>query len=404
MAYPVLEVEDARDLFGFYYEHRDPSALLRFYRGRLSLVPNLVGYLAFFLPTAVVPYVFVVIPLLISSAAFACFSAAGFRALVSSDLTRAAICLVLAAAPMGNALLIGNTMYSMWGLFLLLALLSVVPLPVGKAALALRGTVMSLMVCSHPASVVLLPLWIASAWRDRSKQALVFYAALVAVTLAYLTWGVRSDVLAQPNPFETLRATVSLVVERVAAVALVGAQWAKIASRDSLGTVLLWGSIVPPILVLFGVAAAPHKPTRDQVFQLLAIAYLIVSVTAIVWFTRDAGEDEIGKRVQYFWIQRELFILLVLSGAFLAAQLREKLLSSGRIALSALLIVGWLGYLNYFDGWRYDVRRTSGYQVQKFIADVVAQEKRFGDRSRVRSRLNRGVFSIKLGERDRSKD
>jgi len=397
LLHPVLEVEDASHLFGFYYLQRDPSTLLRFYFGRISLVPNLVGYLAFFLPTAVVPYVFALFPLLISSATFACFSATRFRSLVSSDVARASICLVLVAAPMGNALLIGNTMFSMWSLLLLLALLSLPPLSGGRAALVLRGAAMSLMACSHPASVVLLPLWIASAIRERSRQALVFYAVLVTVTLGYLSWGVRPGALAMPDLFEALGATALLVVERVAGVALAGVQWAKLASRSGLGTGLLWSSSILPILLLVGVASAPRKPTRDQVFQLLALVYLIVAFTATVWFAREAGRDEIGRRLQYFWIQRELFILLVLSSAFLCAQLRDRLFSPKRLALISLLLAGWLGHLNYWDSWRYEVRRTAGYQVEKFIADIVAQEKRLGDRSQVRSRLDRGVFSITFG-------
>ena len=48
---PPLSYEDGRDFFAFFYNHREPAAILRFYAGYVSLIPNLVGYLVLALPT-----------------------------------------------------------------------------------------------------------------------------------------------------------------------------------------------------------------------------------------------------------------------------------------------------------------------------------------------------------------
>ena len=406
---PVLMVEDARFLFGFYYQHRDPASIFRFYFGYVSLVPNLVGYLAFFLPTPFVPHLFVLFPLLASSAAFSCFFASGFRSLVPSDAARFAICLVLAAAPLGDALLIGNTMYSIWSLLLLLSLCSLLPLragaSVGAGWLVLRGFVMSLMACSHPAAILLLPIWLASALRERSRRAFFFYGGLIAVMLAYFVWGVRPGELAMPNPIDALAATAVLVAERVAGVALLGVEGGRVASRSALGVALLWTSLVALALLLWGWLSGLQKRTAQQSFQLIAVAYLIVALTGLAWLTREAGSHEIGDRLRYFWLQRELYLVLFFSAAtaFSCARSSGWLSARGSRAVVVLLLVGWLGCLNYFDNWRYQVRRTAGYQVESFIADVVRQEAIHGDRSQISARLDRGPFSIALGDEARRK-
>lgn len=64
---PRLPHEDGRDIFGFYYNHREPASILRFYSGYIALGPNLVGYLAILLPITWVPFALALFPLLVSS-------------------------------------------------------------------------------------------------------------------------------------------------------------------------------------------------------------------------------------------------------------------------------------------------------------------------------------------------
>ena len=71
--YPVAAYEDGHDMFGFYYNHPEPGAILRFYNGYLSLVPNAAGYLVARMPTERIPLLLSLFPLSVAAIGFAWF-------------------------------------------------------------------------------------------------------------------------------------------------------------------------------------------------------------------------------------------------------------------------------------------------------------------------------------------
>ena len=194
---------------------------------------------------------------------------------------------------------------------------------------------------------------------------------------------------------------MALVAERVAGVTLLGLAGARAASRSVVGVVLLWSAFVPFLLLQWGWVSAPRRPSAQQSFQVIALIYLIVALTGMVWLTREAGSHEIGERLRYFWVQRQLYLVLFLSTAVLCGGPRGWLDGAKARAAVAIVLLAWLSSLNHFDNWRYQVRRSAGYQVESFIAEIARQESNHGDRSRVRARLDRGPFSITLGDEPR---
>ena len=154
---PRLPYEDGRDIFGYFYNHRHPGSILRFYNGYVALGPNLVGFLALRLPVTWVPYVLALFPLLLSSLTFALLGCPQYRAWIANDALRILAAISLALIPVSNYHFIATTAYSIWILLFLLILLSLAPPPRTPLRALGRGPVMAILICSIPVSIALLP-------------------------------------------------------------------------------------------------------------------------------------------------------------------------------------------------------------------------------------------------------
>ncbi|HVC97567.1 MAG TPA: hypothetical protein VND64_28050, partial [Pirellulales bacterium] len=119
---PPLFFEDGRELFAYYFEHREPSSILRSYAGYVSLAPNIVGYVGGWLPVRWIPRTYSFCALFANSLACVLFYAKRFRPIVPSDTARATICLFLALMPLGDVAVLTLAMYMLWPLLIVLFL------------------------------------------------------------------------------------------------------------------------------------------------------------------------------------------------------------------------------------------------------------------------------------------
>ncbi len=196
---PSLAYEDGRDMFAFYYNERDPSSVLRFFAGYVSLVPNLIGFLTLALDGTLAALCLRIVPWLLNALALSLFVLPPWRSIVASDPTRFAMSLALALLPLQDFGMVTMTMYSLWSLLLIQCWLAALRAPPGNGALALSLGVQCGAAWSNPLSLLLLPLYGARLATARGAPRELLASALpVAATLVYLVAGVAPE----PDPVD----------------------------------------------------------------------------------------------------------------------------------------------------------------------------------------------------------
>jgi hypothetical protein len=396
--YPVLHAEDGRDIFHYYYAERNPVSILRYYNGYVSFLPNLIAYTVMAFPIVYVPKLLSLVPLVLAGFAYSLFYCPRFRTIISRDTTRLAFCLTIAAVPIGNFPLISSTIYIYWNFFLILVLLSLVPLPAKPLAGLLQFLAMSAMICSHPSSVVLIPMCLFALYRRQSRT---FYIGLIVVVMAYLVIGVSHQHLGI-QPLKHAYISVRLLLERVIFEVVFGNTTRLFMYRRGMHYVMCAVASILPMAGIYAVYRLNKERPFPKRYPVL-FCYLIVSLTVTTSIRWHVLVMMYGRHVdvlstywghRYFYIQKFFFILLMfycISIAMDAARLRKRYLVIG-----VLCCIVYIAALNTLDNSAYRPSLERGREVKNFIEDIARQEKIHGNRQEVRAKLDRGAWSIVL--------
>ena len=393
---PIAAYEDGRDVFGFFYNHREPGSILRFYNGYVSLLPNLAGWLAVRLPTPRVPLALALFPLCTAALAFSWPALPSQRTLIERDGLRWAACLVLALAPVGNYLFVSNTSYSVWTLLFLLVLMSLGEPPGSARGLALQGLAMAALILSHPLSIALLPVYLWRLWRrwGAGMPTRLFHGALAAVAVLYQLAGVEHGGERRLEALEVGRVTVTLVLERVVFNTLASDRLSRILhGRGEADRVLAAAA-----LALAAVAALAiifrRRFERRHLTRLAILGYLIVALTALYVVGREGTLQILtgNPAYRYFWVQRLCFIvaLFVVADAVSGGGGRRPA-RAALAGLAALAVAAQLAWLNQMDNRKYAARPGMGLKLATFTEEVARQEAT-GDGA-VAARHERGRWS-----------
>lgn len=410
---PPLSYEDGRDFFAFYYNHRDPGAILRFYAGYVSLVPNLVGHVAIWLPVRWVPRTLAWAPgLLVTLACALPFWT--FRPWMPSAVWRFGTCLTLALLPIANRLFLSSTAYSIWPLLLILVWASLARPPATVRGALLRLVPMTALIWSHPLSIALVPVYGLQAWRawrfgalqdsppetpsgrPPSRVAVLYPIALATVVVLYFVFAVEPGGVESPSPAavgRTVVFTAVFVLERVVFATLFGD-----AAVDTLREAGAAGWIYGvATLVVAGVATFAHRHRRrlgsGRLVFLASLGWLILAFTGLYVLSRSPELRilEAGAAFRYFWVQRLLFAagLAVLAGSL---RPRSPTRLSSPLLLWTLLLA--LSVLNFLNQDAYRCPRRQGHRMAGFVAEVARQEAAGG---RVEATMPRpGPWSVEL--------
>jgi hypothetical protein len=420
LALPPLLFEDGRDVFGFFYEHRELSALWRAHAGYLVFVPNSFGWLALAAPVELAPVLLALFPLTLASAAFAWLARAEYRFLIADDRARAALAVALALFPIANDRFLCNTMYSVWSALLLLVFASVAPAPASAGSALVRGLGTSALIASHALSALAIPIFAglaaiaprllaerrgegeaASALpRDpRVRVARAYHAGLAVVAIAYQIWGVDRSALAWTPPLALARRTFALLFDRVAAASLCGdAALLWLRGAFGPGSAQLLGALLcaVPIAAAWRARARLGAPLAAA---LAALAWISVAATASCVLGRGASEELIasGRADRFFWVQRACFLaLFAWSAHALAAPRLARMPRSARVVCGSAALLA-LALVNAANARNYRVRADEGARVAAFAAELARQERALGGRAGVSAVLERGRWSIEIG-------
>lgn len=400
---PVLAYEDGRDVFAFYYNHPEASAIFRSYNGYVSVLPNFWGWLVMRGPITWAPYLLAWGPLLLSSFAFAFFALPLFRPLVASDRARAAIALIVAAAPLTNDLYLGNTMYSVWSLLLLLVLAALAPAPSAPGSAVVAGLAQGLVLCSHPLSILLVPVYLLRAFvpsrlgfSDATRGLpRVYYLSLAGMGVMYQLVGVSRDSVSPPSLVETAYLTLRFLLERVVFGSLFGDGAARALRRSGHEEWILVLALGGLGLIAIAVLGVRRICGRRHGFAGIYGLWIVVGLTILYVVGRSPDLSILGsdRAFRYFWTQRVLFLLAL-------GVLGERLLSSRRRPFRwgvLAVVVLALGWLNRDNRSPYRVRPAQGQAVREFARQLAAQEEARGGREGVTARLDRGIWSLEIG-------
>jgi len=430
---PPLSYEDGRDFFAFFYNHREPEAILRFYAGYVSLIPNLVGYLVLALPTLWVPRALAAVPGVLVTLACA-LPYLTLRPLLPGRAWRLGTCLMLALLPVANRLFLSSLAYSIWPLLLLLVWGSLARPPTTLGGAGLRLPPMAALICSHPLSVALVPVYGLRAWLSvraggggepgwepgeeatTGRVSALYHGALAAVAVLYqIVWVERGGV-DPPAVWESVGRTLAFTAERVVFATVFG-DAAALALRRAGAVPWIYAAAVLVLAVVVAIAVRHRSRLgRARAGMLLVLLYLILAFTALYVLGRSPGLEilQAGAAFRYFWVQRLLFAtaLAVLAGAVLDPQAPARRSNTGPITrpitrlsrprISILQPTAWLwllfvalAVLNFQNGDRYRSPRRQGHVMAAFVQEVARQE-RTGDGEVDATLPRRGPWSVEL--------
>lgn len=395
---PNAAYEDGRDFFAYYYNHPEPGSILRSYSGYISLISNVVGFSSVRLPVQQVPFALALFPLLMLGLGCSWLALSANRPIVGNDRYRYLACLVLAVAPLGNVQFVSSTAYSIWILLFLLILLSLIdpPKTVGRASV--RGAIVAVLICNHPLSIALVPVYLWLGWVHRARGVVVrgYYAALALVAVLYQLFGVEHAEERVMDVLGIARVTATFVLERVVFNTLFSDRLSRMAHHRGHEDwiYLAAGAVVLALAALVTLCRRRVDAGHAQVLAILS--YLIVALTALYVFGRSASLDVLTGHpgYRYFWVQRLCFIVLlfVLADAVLAGRrgVRAKAVTAALLAVLAVQLY----WLHGLDRGKYWGRPGMGHKVAAFTAEVARQEAT-GDGS-VRARMPRRKWSFEL--------
>ncbi len=413
---PTLLFDDGQKVFAYFYEHRGAIEIVRFKSGYLPLIGNLIGYLSVRLPTRWIPYGMAGSAFLISLATYSLFFARPFRRWVPSDFQRALICLLFALAPVSDCFLLTVSDYSLWNLLVVLILLTAMPPPKKAGWKYLHLTLCNVLVWSHPLSLVILPLVIWRALRDREHR--FFYRLLLFNLVVHQIFGV-AGILTMRGLWDTRGVPSVSLIHKL----LLSSWWTvqlvpSIAFRAAFGepvfeqaiTKALWLVVCWAAVVVAGASYVFRRLSRLRPL-LLYLAYLIVALTFLSCFLRYQNVQGdpfafIRSARRYIYVQSLSFLIIyavLLSAVFeLRLAAREPLRKTpdaGRydslwLSIPLVLLLVHYFYLNtqfgYFSvsenanrGPYNSPNPANGVIVRRFFTQLAELETRQGSRKGV---------------------
>jgi hypothetical protein len=395
---PSLIYEDGRDLFSFYFEHREPESILRSYNGYVSLVPNIVGYCAAWMPLRWLPRTYSFCALFCNSLAFGLFCTNRFRAIVPSDRARAAICLFLAVMPLGDFAVLTAAMYLLWPLLLILLLTLLVPFGGGPAQRIGVFVGLALCICSHPLSIVAMPLLVFNCLRYPDGRERAMNLSLLVVLVIYLAFGTSPH--APADWLANLRSTAVFALERVYLESVVGAlrrlawhgsdHWPWLNSCLGLLCLVGFSSVL--------LAARPHVDRR-LVEPLLLLNYLVWALTLGSVLGRGLTESMLSEHYfpkRYTYVQEFCWLLaLSITAARLSPALITKL-AIRRLAVVAAFLFAIILCVENRVLWDYDRLGLAGKQMREFMRQVEAARQAPESARPIELALERDIWSVRI--------
>ncbi len=308
---PPLQVEDGVDIFAHFYQHRGASQIFRSKAGYIPLIANLMAYVSVRLPTRLIPYGIAWGPLFITLLTYSLFFSRRYRTVLASDLSRAVICLLFGLAPLSQFHLLYGTDYSIWNTFIILIMLSALPLPSRWLMGISCCLAINFLIWSHPLSILILPFQLIWWIKDR-KNGRLYLFTLVNILLHQVLGVHAGGLFTELGIFGTVLAACKSVLM---AVAMTG----KIAFRSAFGDPLMnwaaremWFIIVYWTVLVAVLAGVVFRSRTEYRALMMSLLYIIFSITFLNILSRGYNvASDIALAPRYAYLQTLAFIMLL---------------------------------------------------------------------------------------------
>jgi hypothetical protein len=285
---PDLRAEDGKMVYAFFFNYRSLQAVIRFKAGYMPLVPNALGYVAARLPPPAAPYFLALVPASFAAAAFAVFNAASFRRYVPSDRLRLCCCFGLALAPLANFFLVCNTDYSIWNLLVLLLWLVLVRMPDSKLLALLFTVLLTVLVWTHPISVVALPATLCWLWLDKRLFSRLLHALVASAQVLHVFYGASPHAASVFFKGDSVSGQVWASFDKFFRLLLRALSSALFPYLPADSTTLAQVCPIVLLLALAVCAALPKKALAERAF-FVWLLYCIVVPLFVVVLVRPTG-------------------------------------------------------------------------------------------------------------------
>jgi len=352
--HPVSGWEDATQGLNFYSS--DDAGVLHFYAGYVSVLPNVVDYLAVrWLPLVCVPAIQAWFALLVaSSVAPATF---GFlrNALVWPRRRTILAAVLVAVLPWGDVAAVSNTEYSIWAMLAVTLLTLFNPVPDHRTGAAGYLLWRMLFLSSNPVCAVAAPFWLGLAVVRRHKpNAVVVYMLLVATTIVYVRFGVGHG----PTPafhlnrVPTILDTALRLATEKSLLVLVLRDVLR-TNLSALGIPTLLGLLLGTSMLIAFLHAYGRRDIMRAVAEIGIVLGWIALISLACAFGRGTGNGEafVLASPRYHYVPQILWLLLMAIFASdvyrVAAQSRRRRRILGIAVLACIFLMWQKGTKSY---------------------------------------------------------
>ena len=389
---PALWVDDGVALFSHFRNHPSASEILHSYHGYVSVLPNLVGWLAAKFPPTLSARLLIVYALAASSLAPVFFALPRFRCILPSDRSRIFLCVILVSLPLGNFRLASLAMFSLWNLLLIVALALLAPSPQRRLRFLLEMALLMLAVCSHPLSIVLLPLCLLRCVRSRGRNSQLAGGILAATILFYFFNGIDASGASASSALRSLGLAPVLIAHRVIFESFFGNNMRE--GIQAAGNAWFMQAVAGFVVAALSIWLwRTRRNWMELRTALLQTSYLILAISFLVILGRDIDPRiDPGSWGQRYSIVPQYIFLLSL-GVLAVRTIPQPRTKAGWSTAAALLVgIGAVVLLNVQNTRYFRSSPHEGKRVAAFLAELQAD----GPHPSRPHVLSRGCWSIRI--------
>ena len=208
ITHPQLWAEDGAVFFQDAYNFSFWQSVLTPYAGYFLVLPKLLAEIAMLFRLELVPLVFAISSLLITTACCSLFLFDSFSRLIPNLFLRAIFCVLLAALPASDELVL-HLANIQWYLGIACMLLILMPMPQRLVTRAIYFLAWLLAIASAPIAIIFFPCLLIKAWiEQRGRIVLLMSSATIVVVVLLIIW---LKITSPPTPSATLNPLVMLV-------------------------------------------------------------------------------------------------------------------------------------------------------------------------------------------------
>lgn len=371
--YPILLCEDGTEMLAYYLNNPNPLEVFRFSRGYISLLPNILGFLATSLfPIYITPYIMVAFSLMIASASFSVFSLRRYRIIVRDDTSRILICLIIALIPLGNHAIMTTLAYSQWNIFILALLLIMAPLPTSNYVKVAQSIFIALAIFSHPISVIFIPICFILFFLRPSLTDRITNISIIVLVLLYSLFAVEPSSFNYKISINIIATTFKYILYRIVFEPVFG-NYLRLLLQYANATLVINFLALFTLLILICSAVSYYIKTAKQniktdliMFVFLLFVIFTVTFFAVVRCSVYYPNSLWGPHEQqYFYTQQLLFVFMAV--LCIVRLIQWKSLAGRTKILLLILFMTYFSYLNIHNEIFFSTSKEQGMETMKFL-------------------------------------